>query len=192
MANEDPDLEFKVLHGNILTLAKKKVGSRFLQDHLQKAKQPLINKILEEINGHIVELMTDNYGNYFCSKLIECLQAHQRVCFLNQIKGEVFVKISCNSRGTWALQNIMQVINLNEEFDMVKETLMQNNNIVRVAKDTMGKHMIEKLIKLFPEEKRQFIFDEIMANFQELATDQQGLCAMKALIKQSQSNRNHQ
>lgn len=34
LANEDPDLEFKVLDGHILTLAKKKVGSRFLQEHL--------------------------------------------------------------------------------------------------------------------------------------------------------------
>jgi hypothetical protein len=38
MANDDPDQEFKVLEGHILTLAKKKVGSRFLQEHLQKAK----------------------------------------------------------------------------------------------------------------------------------------------------------
>jgi hypothetical protein len=29
-ANEDPDLEFKVLEGHIITLAKKKVGSRYL------------------------------------------------------------------------------------------------------------------------------------------------------------------
>jgi hypothetical protein len=46
-ANEDPDREFAVLDGNIINLAKKKVGSRFLQEQLQKSKQPLINKIID-------------------------------------------------------------------------------------------------------------------------------------------------
>jgi len=82
MANEDPDIEFSVLDGNILNLAKKKVGSRFLQEHLQKAKQSLINRIIEQIKGSLAELMTDNYGNYFCSELIKYLQVHQRIEFL--------------------------------------------------------------------------------------------------------------
>jgi len=47
MANEDPEKEFKVLEGKIMILAKKKVGSKFLQDHLSKSKQILINKIID-------------------------------------------------------------------------------------------------------------------------------------------------
>jgi hypothetical protein len=38
IANEDPDKEFKVLDGHIMYLATKKIGSKFLQDHLKKAK----------------------------------------------------------------------------------------------------------------------------------------------------------
>ena len=46
-ANEDPEKEFKVLDGNLIKLATKKVGSKFLQDHLSKAKPGLIKKIIE-------------------------------------------------------------------------------------------------------------------------------------------------
>lgn len=86
-ANEDPEKEFAVLDGNIYKLATKKVGSRFLQDHLQKSKQSLINKIIDQIDGSLPDLMTDNYGNFFCSVLIRYLQTHQRYHFLQQIKG---------------------------------------------------------------------------------------------------------
>ena len=37
-ANGDPNLEFKALDGKIISLAKKKVGSKFLQEHLKKSK----------------------------------------------------------------------------------------------------------------------------------------------------------
>jgi hypothetical protein len=47
--------------------------------------------------------MTGKYGNFFCSKLIEYLQVHQRIHFLKQIEGKRFIEISCDERGTWAL-----------------------------------------------------------------------------------------
>ena len=76
LAKKDPEKEFEVLNGKIYDLATKKVGSRFLQDHLSVAKQSLINKIIDQIDGHLSDLMTDNYGNYFCSELIRYLQVH--------------------------------------------------------------------------------------------------------------------
>ncbi len=142
LANEDPALEFKVLEGHILILAKKKVGSKFLQEHLSKAKQSLINKIIDQIEGHLADLMMDNYGNYFCSELIKYLQVHQRIQFLKQIKGQKFIDISCNNRGTWALQTIIYAVTEEEEYQLIKETLLQNNNICRLAKDNQGQHMI--------------------------------------------------
>lgn len=123
LANEDPVLEFKVLEGKILKLAQKKVGSQFLQKHLSKCKQSLVNKIIEQVEDDLAQLMTDNYGNYFCSVLIDYLQVHQRVSFLRKIKGEKFVEISCNNRGTWVLQTIIKAFTENEEYEIIKETL---------------------------------------------------------------------
>lgn len=172
-----------MLEDHILSLAKKKVGSRFLQDHLSKAKQTLINKIIDKIEDHLADLMMDNYGNYFCSELIKYLQVHQRILFLKKIKGDKFIKISCNNRGTWALQTIIYSVTEEEEYDLIQETLMQDNNICKLSMDNQGQHMIQKIIKTFCEDRRQFIFDEIMNNFEELVTDKQGLCVMKKLIE---------
>ena len=127
--------------------------------------------------------MTDNYGNYFCSELIRYLQVHQRIHFLLQIKGQKFVDISCNSRGTWALQNIIYAATQDAEFDIIRETLIENNNICKLSQDKEGHHMIEKIIMQFSEDRRQYIFEEILKNFHRLATDKQGLCVMKRLIE---------
>jgi len=43
---------------------------------MSKANQIVISKIIEEIEDHLADLMTDNYGNYFITELIKYLQAH--------------------------------------------------------------------------------------------------------------------
>ena len=60
---------------------------------------------------------------------------------------------------------------------------MENDNICRLSKNDEGEHMIEKIITTFAEDKRQYIFDVICENFNQLATHKQGLCVMKKLIE---------
>jgi len=43
------------------------------------------------------------------------------------------------------------------------------------------------IISTFSEEQRQYIFDDILKNFETLATDKQGLCVIKKLIEQTKS-----
>jgi hypothetical protein len=70
-----------------------------------------------------------------------------------------------------------------EEFKLIEETLLQNDNVCLLAKDKEGHHMLEKIITSFTEEKRKYIFNNIIENFKELATDKQGLCVLKKLIE---------
>lgn len=43
--------------------------------------------------------------------------------------------------------------------------------------------MLEKIITTFNEDQRSYIFEEIINNFNELATDKNGLCVLKKLIQ---------
>ena len=79
--------------------------------------------------------MVGKYGNFFCSKLIEYLQPHQRIHFLKQISGKKFVEISCDEKGTWALQNILHAAMKDEEYRIIEETIMRDDNIARLSKD---------------------------------------------------------
>jgi hypothetical protein len=70
-----------------------------------------------------------------------------------------------------------------EEFEIIKQTLLENNNICYLAEDKEGHHMLEKIITTFNEKERYYIFQEIMDKFNELATDKNGLCVLKKLIQ---------
>jgi hypothetical protein len=45
--------------------------------------------------------------------------------------------------------------------------------------------VIQNIIKCFDESKRQFVFDEILDHFIELATNNCGLCVIKILISKT-------
>lgn len=102
---------------------------------------------------------------------------------MKQIKGDKFIEISCNNRGTYTLQNIIYAVTQEEEFKLIEETLLQNDNVCLLAKDKEGHHMLEKIITSFAEDKRKYIFFQILNNFRDLAMDKQGLCVLKKLIE---------
>jgi hypothetical protein len=59
-----------VLRGNVVRLAKTQSGSKYLQMILANANQDLVEFFLQEIGQELSSMMVDNYGNYFCSKLL--------------------------------------------------------------------------------------------------------------------------
>jgi hypothetical protein len=70
-----------------------------------------------------------------------------------------------------------------EEFQIIKESLLENNNICYLAKDKEGHHMLEKIINTFSEQRREYIFNVICDSFGELAVDKHSLCVLKKLIE---------
>jgi hypothetical protein len=93
--------------------------------------------------------MVGKYGNFFCSKLIDCLTSTQRVHFLKQIAGQKFVEISCDERGNWVLQNILAAAD-KSEYAIIRSTIMADDNIRKLSCDNKGHHMIILIIKRYP------------------------------------------
>lgn len=72
---------------------------------------------------------------------------------------------------------------------MIEHTLTDKNkkNILKCARDNEGQHMIQAIIETFIEEKRLYIYKEIMQHFEALAKDKQGLCVIKKLIEHTKN-----
>jgi hypothetical protein len=92
---------------------------------VKEASQHLVDSIFQSINSHLYQLMTDNYGNFFISELIQQLQGHQRLQILEQLQGEQFIRMSLNNKGTYALQRIIDAVNQEREIKIIQETLSQ-------------------------------------------------------------------
>lgn len=87
--------------GRIYLMAKDQHGCRFLQRKISEGTLEDIEKIFVEIIDHIVELMTDPFGNYLVQKLLEVCNEDQRMQILQAItrKAGDLVRISCDMHG---------------------------------------------------------------------------------------------
>ena len=80
-------------------LAVNQTGSKFLQRLLDNANPQIVSYLLSEIEEYLPKLMVDNYGNYFCQRLLINCSSDQRMIILERI-AEDFIIICCNKKGT--------------------------------------------------------------------------------------------
>lgn len=66
--------------------------------------------------------MVDNYGNYFCQKLLSSCSGDQRLAILNMIKPKFF-EICCSKKGTHTIQTMFDLVNLPEEEEFIQSAL---------------------------------------------------------------------
>ena len=131
------------LQGEILGLCKDQHGCRYLQKKLEERNAEHIHIIFIETFQHVVELMTDPFGNYLCQKLFEFCNDDQRTILINNAAPEM-VKIALNSHGTRALQKMIEFINTREQIQTVIHAL--NNKVVELIQDLNGNHVVQKCL----------------------------------------------
>ncbi len=77
--------DISILKGKVVTLALTQTGSRFLQKQLTKANPGFVAFVLEEVEKVLPDLMVDDYGNYFCQRLVSSCSPPQRIAFLSKV-----------------------------------------------------------------------------------------------------------
>lgn len=99
--------------------------------------------VVERVQEHIDVLMIDLYGNYFCQTLFRTISFEQRSCLLEKLKPN-FVKVSCHSVGTHAMQRLLDVICEIHEKATVFESI--KNHIDAMAFDNKGNFVLIKIM----------------------------------------------
>ncbi|KAI7558425.1 hypothetical protein KC346_g23035, partial [Hortaea werneckii] len=105
--------DIRDLVGKIYMLCKDQHGCRFLQRKLDERDEPTIQTIFNEVKDHIIELMTDPFGNYLCQKLLESTNDEQRTALIRNAM-PAMTKIALNQHGTRALQKMIEFISTPE------------------------------------------------------------------------------
>ncbi|KAM0951893.1 putative armadillo-like helical, pumilio domain-containing protein [Dioscorea sansibarensis] len=175
--------------GRIYSMAKDQIGCRFLQKKCAEGAPEDIERIFVEIIGHIVELMTDPFGNYLVQKLLEVCNADQRMCILNIVTrkpGELF-RISCDMHGTRAVQKVIETLQNADQYSMVVASLKPR--VVALLKNVNGNHVAQRCLQYLPVEHNEFLFDAAVAHCVELATDRQGCCVLQKCLYHSDDDR---
>ncbi|KAL9085522.1 MAG: hypothetical protein Q9165_007567 [Trypethelium subeluteriae] len=165
-------VELEQIKGEIYGLCKDQHGCRFLQKQLEDREPEHIQMIFAETSDHVVELMTDPFGNYLCQKLLEYTTDAQRTVLIRNAAPRMNL-IAVNQHGTRALQKMIEFISSQEQ-------------------DLNGNHVIQKCLNHLTSEDAQFIFDAVGANCVVVGTHRHGCCVLQRCIDHASGNQKAQ
>ncbi|KAK2751378.1 hypothetical protein FQN55_001115 [Onygenales sp. PD_40] len=165
--------------GDLYTLCKDQHGCRYLQRKLEEQNPAHVQLIFLETHHHVVELMTDPFGNYLCQKLLEYSNDEQRTALINNAAPQL-VKIALNQHGTRALQKMIEFISTPEQTLTVINAL--KDCVVELVQDLNGNHVIQKCLNRLSATDAQFIYDAVGRSCVKVGTHRHGCCVLQRCI----------
>ncbi|WPJ64845.1 hypothetical protein SMAC4_02457 [Sordaria macrospora] len=173
------NLPLEQVVGTIYTLCKDQHGCRYLQKKLDDRNEEQIHMIWLETNQHVIELMTDPFGNYLCQKLLELCSEDERTVLIRNATPDM-VRIALNAHGTRALQKMIDSVSSPVQINLIIEAL--RNRVVELIQDLNGNHVIQKCLNKLDATDASFIFDAVGQNCVEVGTHRHGCCVLQRCI----------
>ncbi|KUJ08544.1 ARM repeat-containing protein [Mollisia scopiformis] len=177
--NRFANMALETLGGEIYTLCKDQHGCRYLQKKLEDRNPEQVHMIWLETNQHVVELMTDPFGNYLCQKLLEYCNDEERTVLIENAANDM-VRIALNQHGTRALQKMIEFISTPGQIQTIIEAL--RFRVVELIQDLNGNHVIQKCLNKLSSLDAQFIFDAVGHHCVDVGTHRHGCCVLQRCI----------
>lgn len=108
------------------------------------------------------------------------LNVQQRINFLLQLS---LVDISNNEIGIYPLQTFIEKMDTIEERSLFLHLLEKENKLMTLFSNEHGVNIIQKIMSTFKENEIFYIFDFILKNFYEIATNKFGSSCVKKMIQ---------
>ena len=177
-----------------ISIEKEENPNYFLKDQLycrqiQNKLDKNINNIkysdefYENIKFHLIEIIEHQFGNYVIQKFLSVLLFQEnkklyKMIFLD-IKDKLF-EICVHNYGTRVIQKTLEKlengyydkIETNELNDVIKNLI--ENHLYELCCDKNGNHVYQKLLRVFPKERNQFLYDELIKISFNVSIIQQG------------------
>ena len=175
---------FKTIKKDFPYLIKTQNGSKILQKYLQTTSNQVIHFIFTELIDKLILLLQDQNASSFCLKLFCCLDLNDRFNHLNLITNNI-IQLSMNKIATYGIQFIIEKLYSSNEKLMILRPIKMN--LLKLALDIYGTHVIEKILMTFEFEYCIDIYNFIIENLIFLANHVNGLCLVKqTLVLQNQ------
>ncbi|TAQ85173.1 hypothetical protein B7494_g6502 [Chlorociboria aeruginascens] len=177
--NRFANMALEQLGGEIYALCKDQHGCRYLQKKLEDRNPEQVHMIWLETNQHVIELMTDPFGNYLCQKLLEFCNDDERTVLIENASHDL-VRIALNQHGTRALQKMIEFISTPGQIQTIIGALRYR--VVELIQDLNGNHVIQKCLNKLSPTDAQFIFDAVGTHCVDVGTHRHGCCVLQRCI----------
>ena len=183
-----------------IKIEKEESPNYFLKDQLycrqiQNKLDKNINNIkysdefYENIRLQLIEIIEHQFGNYVIQKFLSILLFQEnkklyKMIFLD-IKDKLF-EICIHNYGTRVIQKTLEKldngnyykIETNELNEVFKDLI--DNHLYELCCDKNGNHVYQKLLRVFPKERNQFLYDALIKISLQISIIQQGATLLKA------------
>lgn len=163
---------------NILTALTNQKLSIYLQKVVREMKPASLSFLLNELKGNFFTIMTDKNGNYLCTDIFKHCNAYQRQFIIKEIFPFID-DISIHEYGTHSIQTLIELSSTHEEAILLCSSLCNDIKMAKVALNPRGAYVIQKMLKLFPEEVRCNFNYFLMKIIHLLSIDIYGVCTVK-------------
>lgn len=168
---------------HLYQMSKDQHGCRYMQRKLEDGAPGHIEAIFKETYPHIIELMTDPFGNYLCQKLFEHCNDDQRTTLI-ETAAPALPAIALNQHGTRALQKMIEHLRTDKQVNLVIQSL--SHKVVELVQDLNGNHVIQKCLQVLGAERCQFIYSSVGESCVIVGTHRHGCCVLQRCIDHAQ------
>lgn len=175
--------------GHLYNMSKDQHGCRYMQRKLEDGASGHIEIIFAETCPHIIELMTDPFGNYLCQKLFEHCNDEQRSALI-ETAAPALPAIALNQHGTRALQKMIEHLRTDGQVNTIIQSLA--HKVVDLVQDLNGNHVIQKCLQVLGAERCQFIYDSVGEACVIVGTHRHGCCVLQRCIDHAQGYQRNQ
>ncbi|KAH3731894.1 armadillo-type protein [Pelomyxa schiedti] len=173
------------MQGQIYHLTKYQAGCRFLQKQLEESYNcpENVTIIFNEVYDHIVDMMTDPYGQYLVPKLMQYCSSKQRYMIVSKISSHV-VSFACNPYGSHGVQKILEFLN-EEQVSLITETIKPN--MMLLIKDPKGNYLLQSFLKTYSHSQVEFLYEFVKGHCLDVSTHKVGCTVVSRCIDYASS-----
>jgi hypothetical protein len=162
------------LPGPISDAAKSQSGSKFLQQHLTAGDPDVVAYVLDRVEHDLPDVIQDMFGNYFVQALFRHGTSQQRERMLRALLASM-PDVACDRNGTYALQSIVDTIELDCEQHVTLLCAGLATDTLRVVCNNHGTHVVQRLLKRFSPAQCEFVHVAARTEVARLATHANGI-----------------
>ena len=189
-----PIAEDKYILDNLTIFLKEQNKCRIVQEKLEEKKNDpnFIGKFFHNIESVLFEIINHQFGNYVIQKFFDIMINQKNktliTSFFAKIQNELF-KISVNSYGTRVFQKALEKLDESnyenfetEELNTIIHNLIEKH-LFPLCFDKNGNHVFQKIIRLYPKTKNDFIYNQLNQSAIEICKLKQGATILQTALK---------
>ena len=156
---------------------------KYIKNLLNKTQLTVsqIEELIPKLKGRFFNLMNGKNSNYIMSELIQNASKKQKLIILSEIYNQIDI-LAINEYGSHPLQALIEKASSKDEIIMIINAVSSKNKLIKIAKNSNGTYVVQKIISYFNENYRNTINKIIIKHFTELCYNMYGVCVIKKFI----------